>query len=191
MKLISAFVLAIVALVSGGCASLSSSGTTVQTMTWKSAEEAMDNYRLVKEGETTVGELIHKRGYDPEKVSMALRIENPTEIRNAIMGVNPNVRYEDLTKSERACLDAKEYAHALKFPIRVTTEKSEGNIFLEKLKIKKERRETGKTLNAWFCYNMNTGVVLYKTVSYGHIDNLRTDSDPIPDAVLLLLFGLL
>ena len=185
--LITAFILATAVLVSG-CASLNSKGTTIQKMTWKSPEEAMNNYRLVKEGKTTVNELIHELGFDPEKVSMALRIESPTEIRNTIMGVNPNVRYEDITKNERACLDAKEYAQALKFPIRVTTEESEGNVFLEKLKFKKQRRETGKTLNVWFCYNADTGIVLYKTVSYGHIDQLRKDSDPIPDIIMLLLF---
>ncbi len=131
-------------------------------------------------------ELSDKYGFDPDKVSMALRIENPTEIRSGIMGVNPNVRYEDITKSERACLDAKEHTRALRFPLRVTTETSEGNVFLEKLKIKKERRETGKTLNAWFCYNAHTGIVLYKTVSYGHVDNLRRDSDPVPDALIFM-----
>ncbi|MDO8521117.1 MAG: hypothetical protein Q7S52_03300 [bacterium] len=183
--------LAVVVSLGSGCASLAPQDKTVQAMTWKSVEEAVDNYRLVTVGETTVNELINVRGFNPDKVSMSLREENPTKIRNEIMGVNPNVRHEDLTKNERACLDAKEHARSLVFPIRVTIERSEGNFFLEKLKIKKERREVGKTFNAWFCYNADSGVVLYKTMSYGYINQLRVEHDPISDSLLLLLMGIL
>lgn len=179
-------------LLGSGCASMQSSSSTIQTMTWNSLEEAMDNYRLVTAGKTTVNELVNERGFDPDRVSMSLREENPTKIRNDIMGTNPNIRYEDLSASERQCFDAnkKEEARTFIFPLRVTTETSEGNVFLEKLKIKKEKREKGKTLNAYFCYNHMTGIVLYKTVSYGNINNLRVDRDPVPDALYLLPFKL-
>lgn len=180
-----------VALLAGGCSTmgaLQSRGETVQKMTWKSTEEAMDNYRLVTPGTTTLDELVRVRGFDPERVSMALRVESPSEIRGMIMGVNPNVRYEDLTKDERACLDAKEHAQVLRFPIKVTQDRSEGNIFLDKFKFKKQRRETGSVVNALFCYNAETKIVLYKTVSYGPVDNMRTDVDPIPDIFFFLLF---
>ncbi len=178
------------AALAAGCAS-TRSGVVTQKMTWASLEEAVAQYRLVAEGQTTVADLKEKYGFDADKVSMAQRIEDPTEIRAAIMGANPNVRYEDLTKNERACLDAKENAHAMNFPLKMTTERSEGNLFVEVLKFKKKRRETGMALNAWFCYDGKSNIVLYKRFRYGPIDNLREDTDPMPDYLFFLIPGLI
>lgn len=182
----SIFVLIIAAFMTSGCAGFIRQESVTPMMTWSSAEEAMDNYRKIVEGASTLSE-IKTRGFDPSKVSNAQIVENPTKIRDMIMGPNPNVRYDDLTKYERACLDAKENRRAIDFPVRITVETSEGNLLLETLRFKKVRRETGKQLHVWLCYDAESEKVLYKTISYGPINNLKKYSDPLPEYVLLLL----
>jgi len=177
----------IFALMFCGCGTMTRQESITPKITWSSPEEMVANYHLVVEGKTTLSEL-KKLGFDYSKVSNAKTIENPSKIRKVIANEKIPIGY--LTEPELACLNAMEKRAALDFEIKITSEKSEGGIVSENLGFKKKRRETGQTVHAWFCYDSESEIVLYKTIEHGPIDNLKKSSDPLPNWLFFIFVPL-
>lgn len=158
---------------------------------WTSFEYVRGEYQKVQEGKTTLFELA-KMGFSPEKVS-------GTEVWDSVLIARellPNSEINETTieraahlpSAGKACLRAGPAATAIKFPLDFTKIETEGNFFAEKLGFKKERRTIGTRGWAWFCYNSQTGIILYKRLYEFTVDELRVERDPLGRLNNLLFF---
>lgn len=149
--------LAALALLQAGCASMFSSGRTSVKSPWGDFAEAKAAFDEIKPGQTTKEEL-KDLGFDPF-TNPNVRILTYLDIQNRFLP-NDSIRREDLPEAVRASLAAQERSQAYELDITVTHSKRYGNLFLDMLSFNRKTRETGWNFKALILFN--DGTVVYK-----------------------------
>jgi hypothetical protein len=167
--------LSLVVLVLASCSNSLPKGEATRKSQWGTFEEAKASYDSVVPFETVTADL-KELGFDPYSTPN-VKILSYLDI---IKKFNPSnsVRQEDLPPSVRACVAVREACLAYEASPGVNKSQRVGNVFLDLLKFKRDRIETGWSFNALIVINHNT--VVYKIWSgVPIIDEKETRDNPL------------
>ena len=149
--------LPLVVVMLASCSSSLPTGEATTKSQWETFEQAKASYDSIVPFETVTSDL-KELGFDPYSTPN-VRILSYLDI---IKKFNPSnsVRQEDLPPSVRACVAAREACLAYEASPSVYKSQRVGNVFLDLLKFKRDRIETGWSFNALIIIDHN--MVVYK-----------------------------
>lgn len=147
----------LVVMMLASCSSSLPKGEATTESQWDTFEEAKASYDSIVPFETITSDL-KELGFDPYSTPN-VRILSYLDIIK-IFNPGNSVRPEDLPPSVRACLAAREACLAYEASPGVNKRVRVGNVFLDLLKFKRDRIETGWSFNALIVIDHN--MVVYK-----------------------------
>lgn len=150
-------VVAALALLQAGCASLFTSGRNTVKSQWASFDSTKAAFDEIEPGHTTKEDL-GCMGFDPYQNSN-VRILTYLDIMNRFVP-NNSVALEDLPEPVRACLEAQEKSQAYELETSDQHSKRYGNLFLDVFAFNRKTRETGWNFKALIL--LNEDKVVYK-----------------------------
>lgn len=175
-----------------GCATMLPKSEKTADYYWKSHAEIDAVYSLIAEGKTTRLEL-QAMGLDWRRVPNSRQIDY-TEIRNLLLGTNPNVKVENLEDGAQRCLEAKDRCVGQIFSVGVERNDQEGNFIANKTDYRVKTRTTGwsKKLQIFLIrekagLDSGNDVVTYKRspVDEPNINQLETKEDKLGPVKML------
>ena len=170
------------ALVLVSCSSALPTGEARTKSQWNSFDEAKTSYDNIVLFDTVTSDL-QALGFDPYTTPNVRILSYLDIIRK--FSPNDSVKPEDLPPSVRACIASREACLAYEATPGVSTSKRVGNVFLDLLKFKRDRIETGWNFNALIV--IDHGLVVYKIWSGVPIIDEEVSLDnplgPIQDSV--------
>lgn len=176
------FMFPVLLLMLASCGSSLPKGEAKTKSQWSTFEEAKASFDQIILFETSTSDL-QALGFDPYTTPNVKILSYLDVIRK--FSPNDSIRAEDLPPSVRACLASRESCLAYEASPSVNTSKRVGNVFLDLLKFKRERIETGWNFNALIV--IDHGIVVYKIWSGAPIINredLRKNPlGPLQDSV--------
>ncbi len=133
------------AFVIAGCAGALPKSQETAEFYWQSHKEVEAAHSMIVPGKTT---RLYKvaLGFDPKRVPNTKRIEY-LEVRDMLLGKNPNTKIEDLPEGARECLGARELCVAEIYKIGTTRSDEEGNFVANKTDYRVVTRTTGWAFN--------------------------------------------
>jgi len=173
--LVSAVLIAAIALFGSGCSTILPRTETLTKSRWNSYAEAQAAFERVVPNETGTNAL-GILGFDPH-LNPNVHVLTYLDIIQRFMP-NQSITKEDLDKSVRACIEARENALALEVELNETRTKRLGNAVLDILAFKRKTHETGWQFKGLLL--IKEGLVVYK-LSSGEpaIDRYDTKVKPL------------
>ncbi len=182
MKTFNYFIIVIVIFTTTGCAFLLPSEKKTIKSPWKTFGSAKSTFDKIKPYETTCQEL-KALGYDPF-TTPNIKIINYLDIIQRFME-NPSITKADLDQGLQDCIAAKDMCHAYEIAIEDIKRKRYGNFFLDILKFKRKRKETGWAFNALIV--LRDSLVIYKLwggkPNINEKDEKKNPLGPLQDSV--------
>ncbi len=144
-------------LVTTGCRSLFTSGSTTVQSPWKDFGEAKAAFDQITVGQSTTNEL-ECLGFNPFS-NANVKILTYLDVTSRFIP-NNSIRKGDLPGPVRECLEAHDNCHAYELDLTVTRSKRYGNLCLDVFGFNRKTRETGWSFKALIV--LNRGKVVYK-----------------------------
>ncbi len=168
-------VVAALALLQAGCASLFTSGRNTVKSQWATFDETKAAFDQIDPGQTTKEELVCL-GFDPYD-NPNVRILTYLDIMNRFLP-NNSIRLTDLPSPVRDCLAAQDKSHAYELEVSDQRSKRYGNLFLDVFAFNRKTRETGWNFKALIL--LNDGTVAYKLWSgQPYVERLEQKKKPL------------
>ena len=174
--------LSLVVMMLASCSGSLPKGEATTKSQWDTFDQAKASYDSIIPFETVTSDL-KELGFDPYSAPNVKILSYLDIIRK----FNPNnsVRPEDLPPSVRACVAVREDCLAYEASPGVNKSQRVGNVFMDLLKFKRDRKETGWSFNALIVIDHN--MVVYKIWSGEPIideEEIRNNPlGPIQDSV--------
>ena len=112
---------------------------------WQAHKEVEAAHKMIVPGKTTRLQKV-ALGFDPKRVPNTKRIEY-LEVRDMLLGKNPNTKIEDLPEGAQECLAARELCVAEIYKVGITRSDDEGNFIANKTDYRVITRTTGWSFN--------------------------------------------
>jgi uncharacterized protein YceK len=173
--LIRTVLIAPIALFASGCSTILPRTETLTKSRWNSYAEAQAAFERVVPNETGTNALAIL-GFDPH-LDPNVHVLTYLDIIQRFMP-NQSITKEDLDKSVRACIEARERSLALEVQLNEIRTKRLGNAILDILGFKRKTHETGWQFKGLLL--INDGLVVYKLSSgEPEIDRYDTKVKPL------------
>lgn len=168
-------VVAALALLQAGCASMFTSGRNTVKSQWTTFDETKTAFDQIDPGHTTKEELVCL-GFDPYD-NPNVRILTYLDIMNRFLP-NNSLRLADLPEPVQHCLAAQDKSRAYELEISDQRSKRYGNLFLDMFAFNRKTRETGWNFKALIL--LNDGTVVYKLWSgQPYVERLEQKKKPL------------
>ncbi len=159
-----------IALLACGCSTFLPRSQNLTKSKWNSYAEAQAAFERVVPNETTTNALAGL-GFDPH-ANPNVRVLTYLDIIQRFMP-NQSITREDLDKSVRACIEAREKTLMLEIELNEIRSQRIGNVFLDVLGFKRKTHETGWQFKGLLL--IREGLVMYK-LSSGQPEIDRSDT---------------
>ncbi|MEH6467991.1 MAG: hypothetical protein V7725_00085 [Porticoccus sp.] len=169
------WLLSMVAMMLVSCSGALPKGEAKTKSQWNSFEEAKASYDSIILYETVLSDL-QALGFDPYSTPNVRILSYLDIIRT--FSPNDSVKSEDLPPSVRTCISAREKCLGYEASPGVSKSVRVGNLFMDLLKFKRDRIETGWSFNALIV--IDHGIVVYKIWNgVPIIDEEETRNNPL------------